>query len=737
MKNFTAILTLGLLASGAATAFADEHVDDNFTKSAAKFDNVKRTSPVVADFTNNGFLDVFYGGQENNQLGDWYWQILSNFYKNNGETFEFDGVNVYENGGEKAIAAGKHGVIGSSYNKYGVLDFNNDGNVDLLLWGNKEWDMVFDIDNKLTDDQKNYGFIFLYKNNGDGTFDLVTEAEFPAMFPEKFQWDNNTHSSFYNCIAIGDYDRDGYVDILLSANTPSPMVKLYRNIDGTGRFEEKTFDGFNPAGGGNVHFADLNNDGWLDIIADSQNQSTIYLNQEGKSFKLAETSPAYNILRNSSSSIADFDGDGYLDYFMTGYGPDWEAYIIINSTPKGQYTFDAPFKKSDTGLWGEENAQHIIRDFNGDGILDILYTTPKFDGCPIYYGTESGQFLRATKEVSNRVYMAAGDFNGNGLSDLFACGGNNKYERTDGSWTTCPELFLNVNAKVAAPAAPENVVYSIENCVLTISWDDVEGAAAKGLAYNVYVKKTDGSIITLVPANPETGFVKVGEGRVVALRPGVTEYTLPCADDAIESAGVQVISVYNETYSPFAVAADLNAPKDEIEHVDVEETPVEDDQAAMIYIQHLHINWGENVIAKHEDTDKDDLVVTATPVDQTKAAGDAIVLDTEIVENKLKIDVSGLEAGTYNINVPTGYLYVGDNGINKEVNYELTTGTPKEPSEEGDDTTGIEGISSAKEVFTVYNLQGVKVLSGASASEVNGLRKGVYIVNGKKVIIGK
>ena len=55
----------------------------------------------------------------------------------------------------------------------------------------------------------------------------------------------------------------------------------------------------------------------------------------------------------------------------------------------------------------------------------------------------------------------------------------------------------------------------------------------------------------------------------------------------------------------------------------------------------------------------------------------------------------------------------------------------------GDGTTGIEGVSgeTADRMVDVYTLSGVKVKGGVKASEaLDGLQRGVYIVNGKKII---
>ncbi len=49
------------------------------------------------------------------------------------------------------------------------------------------------------------------------------------------------------------------------------------------------------------------------------------------------------------------------------------------------------------------------------------------------------------------------------------------------------------------------------------------------------------------------------------------------------------------------------------------------------------------------------------------------------------------------------------------------------------DVTGIDGVQVEGEAFDVYNLRGQKVRS--NVTNFNGLQKGVYIVNGKKVMI--
>ena len=590
MKKITSTFALGLLASASFSMAAQA----TFEQGATEFWTTHRTAALMGDFTNNDNLDIFYGGQGNNLFNDpvgWWWQIQQNFCINDGNgNFTIDGYSfqereyVDEESGETKIAYDRvwnnHGILGSSFNQYAALDYNNDGLLDILLFGRSEWDIF------LNDDEKNLDrYLLLYKNLGEGKFELVQEAAFPKMKPD------NDSKNF--SIAVGDYDRDGYVDFAVSAtdleredNYPGRTVSLYRNIDGTGVFkdmkiaetkggvytnevkdddgnvivEKQLLEGYFLPVSGDVHFADLNNDGWLDIVvtgwADNNwdgihnagNTGKIYLNQNGEKFVDATPdTPGFVTLRSSASSIADFDKDGYLDLFQTGWGDNgyaWNAFLFYNNNDNTTF-FEEPLTCDNLGLDGTEGCRQIIRDFDGDGYLDIYYSGAA--GCQIYYGNLTGGFNKGEGLPSySSGHAAVGDINKNGLSDIFMCGyGDN------GAYAA---LHLNTTASVEAPAAPENVKAEVIDGKLVITWDyDTDEAMANDVVYNVYVKNAEGKVYTVVPANPETGFVKVGYGRTVGIRPQLKEYSInaPAGDCTV---GVQAISTANETYSEFVTA---------------------------------------------------------------------------------------------------------------------------------------------------------------------------------------
>ena len=64
--------------------------------------------------------------------------------------------------------------------------------------------------------------------------------------------------------------------------------------------------------------------------------------------------------------------------------------------------------------------------------------------------------------------------------------------------------------------------------------------------------------------------------------------------------------------------------------------------------------------------------------------------------------------------------------------------TVEEPASEDDTTTGISTVNAnaaTDATINVYNLTGVKVMSTTDAADINNLSKGLYIINGKKVVI--
>ncbi len=631
MKNSTSLLLLaaagiGLSASAQATWQRDE---------VTKFMPAQRTSSIMADFNNNGHLDIYYGGtacipEFDKVPGVWPYQLQSNLFTNNGDgTWLGDTFTITENGepqevenedGSKEmvqyykLVEPTHGIAPNQFAEYFAFDYNNDGLVDLMVIGVITSDDQFSEKNrellKTVEFRENHhGYTALYKNLGNNKFELVTDAGFPSIRTDNEEGKN----MFQNAIAVGDYDHDGYTDVFITGlyNESQPegysgrVACLYRNMGGTGKFERQNIaevqgdvwtsdikdeegnviknkqplDGGGLPQSNNVHFVDVNNDGWLDLVVDGWSDATydeihagdgcnvmrIYLNQEGKKFVDVTPQSEYmkHVNRGCSSSLVDFDGDGYVDFFSIGYNDGiggWPTRFFYNQSGIGEKVFDE--YEEGTVFYNEngestdlyiENYRSVVRDFNGDGMLDIFIDGR--DDSWIYYGKEDGFFQRAP-QLPSRGYngqdgiSAVGDANGNGLADQFQVG----YVWTEwtGDWMYGGIYYANTTeTEVVAPAAPTDVKAEIKDGILTITWKDSE-ADTYTAGYNIFVKKPNGELFTVIPADPETGFVKISYGKESLIRPMVQSYSMAVEGDGKYTVGVQAVSFYNEKASSFS-----------------------------------------------------------------------------------------------------------------------------------------------------------------------------------------
>lgn len=108
------------------------------------------------------------------------------------------------------------------------IDFNADGLVDyLILHPGKVGDLQ--------------GYI-LVKNLGNGKFEAVEDEVLSSIkfseSPKKGDYNRFNEDNAYTSVVTGDYDKDGYGDLLITGNAyDGRFVKLLRNVNGE-RFEE-------------------------------------------------------------------------------------------------------------------------------------------------------------------------------------------------------------------------------------------------------------------------------------------------------------------------------------------------------------------------------------------------------------------------------------------------------------------------------------------------------------------
>jgi tetratricopeptide (TPR) repeat protein len=195
-------------------------------------------------------------------------------------------------------------------------DYDNDGNVDLLLTA--------------------YGHNVLYHNDGNGTFSDHS-AESGIGTPE----------GFWSGAAWGDYDKDGRLDLYVTGyvkftrdlgnakgkydvENPASINPLSfkgeRNLlfhnDGNGRFTElaQKLGVDNPKGRGlAAAWVDLDEDGWSDLyVGNDESSNALYQNLGNGTFMdVAERARVMDYRSSMGIAVGDWNADGYQDLFLT------------------------------------------------------------------------------------------------------------------------------------------------------------------------------------------------------------------------------------------------------------------------------------------------------------------------------------------------------------------------------------------------------------------------------------
>ncbi|HEY1341384.1 MAG TPA: CRTAC1 family protein, partial [Bryobacteraceae bacterium] len=172
----------------------------------------------------------------------------------------------------------------------------------------------------------------IYRNNHDGTFSNVTKQ---AGLHEPAQYGAIG-------IALGDYDKDGRVDLFVNGLNNGPN-RLYHN-DGNWHFSDVTHKAGveqPPHNGFVSFFFDYNNDGWPDILTTSLAPWEVVVEGLRKGYAPASTKAIHpdssRLFRNNGdgtftdvtlesklyyptgtmgAGVADVDNDGYVDVYV-------------------------------------------------------------------------------------------------------------------------------------------------------------------------------------------------------------------------------------------------------------------------------------------------------------------------------------------------------------------------------------------------------------------------------------
>lgn len=218
-------------------------------------------------------------------------------------------------------------------------------------------DIDLDGDMDVLTASKEDGRVVWYKNtDGKGTFGVGQDLR-PKGGAAKM-------------VFVADLDGDGDEDVL-SATGYDNRVTWYENKDGQGTFESGVDLDCNATGASDVHAADLDGDGDLDVIsaASGANRIAWYENIDGNGTFSARVD-IDTVNRVSSVVAADLDNDGDMDLVCCSAIVD-DPRIVWYENTDGEGDFSP---SEDVPITDESYTECTVvaADLDGDGDLDIL-----------------------------------------------------------------------------------------------------------------------------------------------------------------------------------------------------------------------------------------------------------------------------------------------------------------------------------------------------------------------------